>query len=364
MAVALILFDQGGPGTAGQAFEGTVSGGLVTVTNGGDNTGVISWEVELLDTPAGSAVATGVIGAALTATPSATFTPDVSGSYRVQLTVNEASSSDVDIRNFGIRNGRGIIVPPYQKDPDPLPLPYTLEPTAKPDEQNYGGQDRGWAGGETDGLLTQHFLTHGDLPFATATASPITLSIDDPPLTIVNLDAVGGNASLILPLDARAGQVIEVFAAGASTGRVITVAAPGGGSIAPTAANTISLSQKGTYVCLGSNNWRAWVPALRTDLLWDVTSSTTGSVTLTSPDANRTVLHLADSSGGAYTINLPASPNSGDRFTIKDSTGSAAAEPVTVSGNGNDIDGSGAFVLANDYGSVSVYFDGSSWLVT
>lgn len=67
--------------------------------------------------------------------------------------------------------------------------------------------------------------------------------------------------------------------------------------------------------------------------------------------------------GAAYTINLPASPLTNDYVIIKDAAGSAAANNKTVSGNGNNIDGSSTHVINSDYGSVTVVFDGTNWFV-
>lgn len=46
---------------------------------------------------------------------------------------------------------------------------------------------------------------------------------------------------------------------------------------------------------------------------------------------------LADVSGGAFTINLPASPLVGDTIQIIDVTGSAGTNNITVGRNGQEI---------------------------
>lgn len=153
MAVtALIKYTQNAVvGTGGEAYLGA-TGLLVTVEND-DNTDVLSWEIELLYARPGSTLATppGVpvlLASASSSTPSATFTPDIPGSYRIRLTVYDTAGftgvSDIDIRNFIVPlPDKGTILPPYQKLPDPLPL---SGPGSKPDEMNYGGQAFGWSG--------------------------------------------------------------------------------------------------------------------------------------------------------------------------------------------------------------------------
>lgn len=254
MVAALIIFDQGGPGTPGQAFEGTL-GSLVTVTND-DNTDVTSWSIELLDVPSGSALSTGVLNAAATNTPTAGFTPDVPGSYRVSLTVNSGSSENKDIRNFGVRNARGIIVPPYQKLPDPLPLPgVTGTALDKPDELNFNGVSRGWAGTPNQGLLEAFIQTYDDLPSTTISSASYALGGSGPPLTVVDLDATGSSCLLTLPDNPRVNQVVRILALGTVPGRTVTVLAAGVGSVASYGSLSLPLNGYGTFVHTGANVW-------------------------------------------------------------------------------------------------------------
>lgn len=65
-----------------------------------------------------------------------------------------------------------------------------------------------------------------------------------------------------------------------------------------------------------------------------------------------------------FQINLPATPTLGDTFTIKDTTGDAGTNNVTVSGNGNNVDGSTTFLLSQPYAAAIFTFTGSQWSVT
>jgi len=160
-ATALIKITQG-PNTdsGGVAVLGTVADGQVVVTND-DNTDVVSWEIYLYDVPPGSGLSIGLLASAATSTPMANFTPDVDGSYRIGVIVTgPGGTTDTDYRVFGIpfSTGRGMIAPPYQKLPDPLPVLGSGEPGEKPDEMNFGSQARGWAGDNTSSRKLLHQL--------------------------------------------------------------------------------------------------------------------------------------------------------------------------------------------------------------
>lgn len=66
-----------------------------------------------------------------------------------------------------------------------------------------------------------------------------------------------------------------------------------------------------------------------------------------------------NTSGGSFTVNLPATPTSGEAHVFVDTNGSAATFPLTVNGNGNNINGT-----INGTGSTSFDTIGSNWGVT
>lgn len=160
MAVnALLKFTQNAvtPG-AGLAMSGA-TGLTVSVANI-NTTSIASWQIDLVYTPPGSsvAVATPLAFNNNSNTPAATFTPDVRGSYRLVLklwsVINRVGTpDDTDIRVFSVPEARGLIVPPAQDFPAPLPSPASGLTGNKPNETNFAGQAFGWAGLGTDGLL-------------------------------------------------------------------------------------------------------------------------------------------------------------------------------------------------------------------
>jgi hypothetical protein len=82
-------------------------------------------------------------------------------------------------------------------------------------------------------------------------------------------------------------------------------------------------------------------------------SGVTGNTTLVTGD---TYLVLVDTSSSAPTITLPATPLDGQAFKIKDKSGNALANTITISGNGNNIDGSGSASINTDYGALELVY--------
>jgi hypothetical protein len=162
-AIALSKFTQGlNIGADGEALKGT-TGSLVSVANS-NNTDVASWQIDLLYVDPASSL---VPAAPFTFhnnnnTPIANFTPDVRGCYRFALKVWNVINrvgvpTDIDQRVFAVPEANGIVVPPPQLWPIPLPDPASGMMGAKPNEFNFGGQLDGWAGDTVDGLLN-HLL--------------------------------------------------------------------------------------------------------------------------------------------------------------------------------------------------------------
>ena len=70
-------------------------------------------------------------------------------------------------------------------------------------------------------------------------------------------------------------------------------------------------------------------------------------------------LILANATGAVITVNLPAAPVAGDQVSVKKIDGSGNA--ITVSGNGNTIDGSANATLAAQGNTITVVSDGTNW---
>lgn len=90
-------------------------------------------------------------------------------------------------------------------------------------------------------------------------------------------------------------------------------------------------------------------------------SITASSGTFT-PAINGTA--FINTSGGAATVNLPASFNSGEYVILKDISGNALTNNITVQTPGAElIDGAATFVIDSNYGSAIIVSDGTNWYI-
>lgn len=64
---------------------------------------------------------------------------------------------------------------------------------------------------------------------------------------------------------------------------------------------------------------------------------------------------------GPITVTLPSSASIGQIFIVKDEAGNASTFNIVINGNGHNIDGSSTITLAQNYGSISLVYFGSSW---
>jgi len=71
---------------------------------------------------------------------------------------------------------------------------------------------------------------------------------------------------------------------------------------------------------------------------------------------------LVDTSS-ARTITPLASPTTGQMHRIKDNVGTAAANNITITPSGKNIDGSASFVIGTNWGSADIVYNGTQWNV-
>jgi hypothetical protein len=72
---------------------------------------------------------------------------------------------------------------------------------------------------------------------------------------------------------------------------------------------------------------------------------------------------LANTSGGAFTVTLPATPTTGDEVWFADIGSNWNTNNLTVDGNGANVDGAATFTADTNEGSFITIFDGTNWIV-
>ena len=137
----------------------------------------------------------------------------------------------------------------------------------------------------------------------------------------------------------------------------------GGTAFLATANNTFYVLG-GTTTPLIDLNSTAGI--IRTNLTIAGTLTSQGRVeAVTSKTANYPVVAtdeniICDSSAGAFTITLPASPATGRVYTVIQEV---AGFNLTVDGNGNNINGSATIVMNTAYLSYTFLFNGTNWSI-
>lgn len=83
-----------------------------------------------------------------------------------------------------------------------------------------------------------------------------------------------------------------------------------------------------------------------------------GAVTAATTD---NVIIVNKASGAATVVNLFATPTTGTQLVIKDGKGDAAANNITITPAAGTIDGAATYVLATNYGAVTIVYNGTQW---
>ena len=192
-----------------------------------------------------------------------------------------------------------------------------------------------------------------------------TINVASGSKKMVYTDGAGSGAAVF---DANptevGGTVSSVAVSGGTTGLTTS-----GGPI--TASGTITIA--GTLVTANGGTGLT-VPGTSGNILtsngsaWTSAAPAAAGVTYVTKTATYTTQNLegvlADTSSGAFTVNLPASPSSGDQCIIADSGNVFGTNNLTTGRNGSTIEGSAADLeLDIDGVSVQFVYDGSTWEV-
>jgi len=168
-------------------------------------------------------------------------------------------------------------------------------------------------------------------------------------------------------IDAQSGSTITVGSACKSVavpGNVVktnAIQASDAGNIISQSGTTITIGASGDTVSLASGASQSGFGRTGT-VNWNTTV-----ITSTPTTGVNGVGYFIDSSGGAKTINLPASPTAGDIMAVSDYAQTSITNNITIGRNGSNIQGDASdLVLArNGVAFTLVYVDATKgWVVT
>jgi len=211
---ASIAFTQGVQvGAPGVAIIG-VDGTLVVVSNG-NNTNVVTWTFAFVDVPPTSALPRGVVQTG--ASPTYSFTPDVTGGYLVQLTTFDIFGNfAIDYRTFQVPETSGRIIPPFKGTDQSLNFIISAVMNL-----------RGWA------PFQEAYDREVDILAAGGSVAQIkTSGFTASPGGVYYLDSTSGSFTVQMPVMALGGTVELVDYGQALGTHPVTVAPPTGWKIA------------------------------------------------------------------------------------------------------------------------------------
>jgi hypothetical protein len=177
--------------------------------------------------------------------------------------------------------------------------------------------------------------------------SPLTNTEVDANFTNLNTDKLEINGALGTPSSATLTNATGLPIVGGTTG---TLSAGRGGT---------GLTSPGTSGNVLTSNGTTWTSAAPTS---------GGGLTYVVKTANYTALTnegvLADTSGSAFTVTLPATPATGAQVVVADAGGAWGTNNLTVARNGSTIGGLAENLICDISGvSVQLVYDGSTWEV-
>lgn len=141
-------------------------------------------------------------------------------------------------------------------------------------------------------------------------------------------------------------------------GDVVSLTGNSGGAVGPDGSGNINVVGSGGVLVTGDPSTNTLTITAGTSVLNYTTVSTTPYTVLSTDD------YLGvNCSSSAITIKLPNAPTTGRVYIIKDSTGNAQTNNITVTtvGGSVTIDGATTFVMNTQYEAIQVIFNGTSY---
>jgi hypothetical protein len=158
-----------------------------------------------------------------------------------------------------------------------------------------------------------------------------------------------------------------------SKGR-ITAASNGGGAGVSSVSNsdstlTISPTTGSVVASLNLGNVNSWTAAQTFGAITTLNNGVVnkvrvviaaGAITVTSAD---NIIVVNKTSGAATTVNLNATPTTGQTYIIKDGKGDANTNNITITPSSGTIDGASTFVMNTNYSAQKIVYNGTEWSI-
>jgi len=155
-------------------------------------------------------------------------------------------------------------------------------------------------------------------------------------------------------------QILQFISNSGPAGFIQTLTGNTGGAVGPTVGN-INVVGTGSVAVTGNPGTSTLTISDNGLLVYAYTATSASPYVATATDTYISV----DSSGGAKVVQLPNAPVVGRVFIVKDRTGSAGANTITVTTVGGvvNIDGATTFVMNTNYESSEFLFNGTAYEV-
>lgn len=147
-------------------------------------------------------------------------------------------------------------------------------------------------------------------------------------------------------------KISNMTAASTLTGAELAAGVQSGANVKITTAQIQTLAWTAPVITGITNLGGGFIQFVRVALTTPVAVATTDNIVickLTSP--------------GAVAVSLPGSPTQGTTFVVKDGTGDAGTNNITITPTGKNIDGASTYVIGTNYQSATVVYNGTQWSV-
>ena len=140
---------------------------------------------------------------------------------------------------------------------------------------------------------------------------------------------------------------------------IVTITGNTGGAVGPDISNNINVVGDNTTIKIAGNPGTNTLTVSSTGIFYQYVNVNTTPYTVLTDDIYISV----DSSTIPITILLPNSALLGSPYIVKDRTGNAAVNNITITTVGGvvDIDGSTTFVMDNDFQATSILGNGTNY---